>query len=431
MDLIKPDSAGLIYPYVKTDTRNAVFRIEADLKEEVDFEILTRAVEDLARRFPTFFVNLVRQDELFMLAPAKKSAVVVDEPDNVCTAFDFENEVPMRVAVYGSRIAVETFHMLADGHGALIFMKTLLVHYFNLKGAAIEYDDEILDPKDEPTQQEISDAFLSVYRFGKKKVNRFGLFAYQYRLKDKPRNITLTVLRTPSDELRALAKRYNTTIGVFLTAVYIYSFYLLKKRKSRGKIKISIPVDLRSFFPSKTVRNFSLYTIVGIDPAKGEWNLDRIIEAITEQMKKQLKKEDFTDMVYTNVLSANTLFFNHLPMPMKKLILRFAFDYLGERLFTSTLSNMGSVILPDKLREHIADFRLFLGEAMLHQVNVVTSAYGGFANIIFSSRIENDDLQKTYMSVLCENGLSVERYDRTPGNKDYDHTANKGDYSRN
>jgi len=133
--LIKPDSAGLIYPYVKTKTDNAVFRMEADLDETVDIELLRKAASDLKNRFPGLFVNLIQHNKMFMLAPAKPCGLVVEESDNVCTAFDFEKQIPMRIIVYGNRMSVETFHMLADEHGALIFMKTLLVHYFNLKGS--------------------------------------------------------------------------------------------------------------------------------------------------------------------------------------------------------------------------------------------------------------------------------------------------------
>lgn len=419
MNLIKLDSAGLIYPYVKTKTHNAVFRMEADLKETVDFDVLKRAAEDLKTRFPSLFVNLVKQDEMFMLAPAKNCDIVVSEPDNVCAKFDFENDIPMRITVFGSRIAVETFHMLADGHGALVFIKTLLAHYFNLKGADIGYDDEIFNPFDEPTQEEISDAFLEVSRQGKRKISRIGRFAYQYRPKDKIGNVTLTVLRIPIGELSALAKRYNTTVGIFLASVYMYSFYVLQKKKSKSNIKIAIPVDLRSFFKTKSIRNFSLYAVVGILPCEQDWTLEKIIETVSRQAGEQINKEVLADMAYTNVASSSTWFFEHLPMELKKLILKIGYDYFGERLFTSTLSNMGSVSFPEKLSERIVDFRPFLGQSKLHRVNVVTSAYAGFVNVIFSSGIENDDIQKTYVSILCDNGLDVERYDRTPGNKDY------------
>lgn len=419
LELIMPDSAGLIYPYVRGKAGNAVFRIEAELCEDIDFRVMRRAVADLRRRFPTFFVKLVSKNEMFMLAPERKCAVVVSEPDNVCTAFDFEHEVPLRITVHKNRVALEIYHMLADGHGALIFMKTLLVHYYNILGCDIAYEDEVFDPLDEPSEQEISDAFLSVYRYGRKKVNRIGKFAYQYRIGDKRKSITLTLLKVKSDEIRFLAKRYDTTVGILLTSVYIYSFYRLQRKKSGNRIKISVPVDLRSFFPNKTVRNFSLYTLVGIAPDKDNWNLEKIIAAVTEQMKNQVSKEGFTDMAYTNVSSARTLFFRRLPLPVKKRVLRVCFDCFGERLFTSTLSNMGNIELPEELREHVKDIRPFLGEAMLHQVNAVASAYAGYTNIVFSSRIENSDLQRMYERILNENGIFVERLDRIPGSRSY------------
>lgn len=171
------------------------------------------------------------------------------------------------------------------------------------------------------------------------------------------------------------------------------------------------------------MRNFSLYAIVGISPQKENWTLDKIITVVTKQMREQLTKENLLNMAYTNVTSASTPFFKQLPMPVKKAVLKFGFDYMGERLFTSAFSNVGIIDLPDKLKRRVVDMRLFLGEAMVNQVNVVAATYNGFANIVFSSRVANDEVQRMYASILNESGLAVECFIRNQKNKDYERVS--------
>jgi hypothetical protein len=55
-----------------------------------------------------------------------------------------------RVIVYHNRIAVEFFHSLTDGTGALIFLKNLVAEYLEQKyNIDIPFEDGIIDRKAE------------------------------------------------------------------------------------------------------------------------------------------------------------------------------------------------------------------------------------------------------------------------------------------
>lgn len=420
MNTIKPDSAGIIYPYVKNDKRNSEFRIEAELNEPADKELLKKAVADLRDRFPTFFVKLKKQGSMYMLEEAKKGNVVFDETPSFCAPFDFDNEIPFRITVYKNRVAMDVFHVISDGHGATVFFKTLLARYYTLKGETIEQDNEILSLDDAPKTEETQDAFLKIYEGGSKKVSRIGAFAYQY-CDDAPHTkLSVTQMIMPSDEVRELAKKYNTTIGVLLVSVYLYAFYRLKNRRSNRKIKVSVPADLRRIFSINTLRNFSLYAIVGISPSKENWSLEKIINVVSTQMNDQITKENLLNMSYTNVTSQNTKLFELLPMAVKKAVLKFGFDYMGERLFTSAFSNVGIVNLPEGLKKHVAGFKLMLGEAMVNQINAVSTTYGGYINLTFSSRVENNDVQRLYAAIIREQGVNIACSVRKSGSMDYE-----------
>ena len=52
------DGAVIIYPYVATDEWNSVFRMEAELKADLDEEALRDAVEKMQHLFPYYFSTL-------------------------------------------------------------------------------------------------------------------------------------------------------------------------------------------------------------------------------------------------------------------------------------------------------------------------------------------------------------------------------------
>lgn len=54
-----------------------------------------------------------------------------------------------------------------------------------------------------------------------------------------------------------LSKQHHVTITEFLVALWIYSIYEGMSIKEQKKpVVISIPVNLRNYFPSETTRNF-------------------------------------------------------------------------------------------------------------------------------------------------------------------------------
>ena len=60
------------------------------------------------------------------------------------------------------------------------------------------------------------------------------------------------------NSLKEESKKYQATITQYLTAVLIYAIYEENYKKNKGKkpIKVCIPVNLKKYFPSKTMSNF-------------------------------------------------------------------------------------------------------------------------------------------------------------------------------
>lgn len=405
-----PDSSGIIYSYVNKLDWTAAFRFEVDLKEDVDVETLNEAINITRKRFPTFFVQVSPEGKLNMLHPNDAPLRAFEEGPDVLAPFKLNDDAHhlIRIGVNGKKAFVEVFHTVSDGHAALVFFNSLLICYYNLKGENIAYTGDSLDVNDEPKPEEARDAFLDIYKNGKA-AGRLDKYSYQYAPGSKETPLSVTVLSFSDDEIYQLAKKHNTSVSALLAATYIYSFYLTQKRHSVRPIRIAIPVDLRKMFPSETLRNFSLYIIVGIYPLKKKnWVLDDIIKEVDRQFKEQLTEQNMLNMSYSNVTSQSTALFKALPIPVKRFALNFGYNYLGEQFFTSTISSFGRIKFPDGLKDHVDDCKFILGAAMLSTLNTTAISVNGRNNIVISSKVGCDDAQKMFAKILRTKGINVE-----------------------
>src|SRR5699024_10470305 len=111
--------------------------------------------------------------------------------------------------------------------------------------------------------------------------------------KSRKLNITTGVIRV--NEIKKLSKNLNVSLTVLITSLMIKSLIDIQQRdvtaRKQHTIKVFIPVDLRNFFPSKTLRNFVLYATPEIDPRKGNCTLKEIVDSVKHQLGEQLTEE--------------------------------------------------------------------------------------------------------------------------------------------
>ena len=125
---VRLDNAAKIYPAARRKNWSNVFRQSVSLFEEVDIEVLKSALELVVKRFPSIAARL-RKGVFWYYLQQVESAPEVKEEYSYPLVFMSKEEMrecAFRVIVYHNRIAVEFFHSLTDGTGALIFLKNLV-----------------------------------------------------------------------------------------------------------------------------------------------------------------------------------------------------------------------------------------------------------------------------------------------------------------
>jgi hypothetical protein len=150
------DNAAKIYPAARSQTWSNVFRLSATLTEEIDREILQSALDVTVRRFPTMAVRLRRGFFWYYLEQLKEAPRIREEHSYPLTRMSRREtrNCALRVIVHGRRIALEIFHSLTDGNGALVFLKTLVAEYLNQKyGLRIPAENGVLGRLEAPARR--------------------------------------------------------------------------------------------------------------------------------------------------------------------------------------------------------------------------------------------------------------------------------------
>lgn len=405
---LRLDNAGQIYPPAKKRNWNFVYRITAVTKDKVEPAILQKALEDIIPRFPSF--NVCLKDGLFWnyFERASRKLNIIKDTEFPCSAFDLSdsNSNLIRVIYDDFKICFECFHALSDGRGSLTFLNSLLARYFTILGVDIEDMDKVKSYKDMPTAEELEDSFIKYYNKDKTKRPQERP-AYKIKgdtLEDGVVNLTIGEFSVK--QLKEVAKKQNCSLTVLLSACIGYVTYQ-NRVNTKKPVRISVPIDCRTRFKSETLRNFSTYINVDVD---GE-NLK--LEDCINIFKSAFEKIDnnyIQSNINANVKLQKNWLIKLVPLFLKSIIMKNAFNHMGENYQTLAFSNIGIVSAPEEFKDLIERYEVNLGRSGYNTKSVGVISYDDKLTITFSSNIEENDTEKEYFRLLSSLGAEIKIY---------------------
>lgn len=406
------DNAAKIYPAVTNAKRASVYRISAELCERVDPDVLQSALKQTLLRFPTFDVRMQKGLFWYYFENNPGEAAINLETAPICRPIDLKEThgYLFRVSYYSNRISLEVFHVLSDGTGTTAFLKALLYNYLALMDKPVVPDNSILDGQMCPSLGEVEDSFLKYYD-QKSLGSRAESRAYQVKgTRIAIQNTRLTQGRIPAHAFKQLAGSCAATVTEYIAALIIYAIYetQLKRRGSRLPVKVSIPVNLRNILASETLRNFSSYVNVGMVFESENITLTDILASVKDQLRNEVKKERLIEKIGANVSAERSPFMRLAPLFIKNIALRTAYTLYGERLVTTTLSNLGIIKLPDSMKSSIRRFDFILGAPVLNALSCAVCTYEDMMTISFTRVIEETDIECFFFRYLAHKGLDIE-----------------------
>ncbi len=409
------DNAAKIYPATLRSKWTNMYRLSATLTEKVDVAVLQKALDVTAQRFPSIATRLRKGVFWYYLQELERAPAIREENSYPLTHMSRRDlrQCAFRVIAYQNRIAVEFFHSLTDGTGALIFLKTLVAEYLQQRyGIAIPAEAGVLCRSEEPDDAELEDSFQKYA--GDVAASRKEPNAWRLLGTPEPGGfLHLTCFTLDTQAVLEKAHEYGVSLTVFLGAAMMMALQNLQAEKQpnirrRNHIKVLLPVNLRGLFPSRTLRNFALYVTPDIDPRLGHYDFSEICSAIRHKMGLEVGPKQMSAKIAANVNSERLLIVKLMPLFLKNMVMKAVFDSVGEIKSCLSLSNLGNVLLPEVMQSYVSRMDFILGPQATRPHNCGVLSYNGTLYINFIRNIREPELESHFFRVLRDMGLTVQ-----------------------
>lgn len=413
-DWYQLDLSAIVYPTLQRRDFSSVYRLSVLLKEEVRPEVLQRALDMTLPRFPTYKAAIRKGLFWRYLEPNDRPGPFVQKDvRNPCQPMYFKanNRYLVRVYYHRNRIALEAHHSLGDGTGGMCVLMTLTATYLRLLGVeGIENGGFVLDIEGAPEEGELEDAYM---RYANAKVCPPRLEERSYRVRGTAEPFyTLNIIDgiMSVSQVMAAAKRYNATITEYLNAVLLEA--LLKKQEEDHRVhlrpvKIAMPVNLRRFFPSVTLRNFITMIYPGVDPRLGEYTFEEIVLQVRNYMRYHINEKLLRGDITTNAATQRNPFIRVVPLFVKDFVVRMFYTKVQDRNSSAGLTNMGAMRVPEGMTPYIERFDIYMGQPFSRRTNCAVISFGDILTVNFASSIVEADVERYFFRRLVRDGVHV------------------------
>lgn len=416
------DNAAKLFPAVESVRITTIFRVSATLDEEVDPQRLQEALESTIPRFPYFRVRLRRGLFWYYLDHNPKLPEVGPDSIYPCQRIHHRrnNEFLFRVRYYDHRVALEFSHVLSDGTGATLFLRTLLAVYFRLQGVKIPNEEGVIDIDETPKTEEGEDAYSHFHTEDLPKPPKASPAYHPAGALIGPGKYYLVTSILPASEVVAAAKSAGVSVTEYLVAVYLWALERTQEDERPPKrfrpVRISVPINLRKLLGVNPLRNFSLFLMPGVDPRLGKYDLPEILKQVHHAMRRDLNEKTIRQQISRNVGSERNPLIRALPLLLKRLFAPIIYRAMGENLYSGSLSNLGIITMPEALARHVERFEFIPGPGPVNKTRATAVSFNGNLYLTFGRLIEGTRVERYFFRKLREEGISVhlESNDESP-----------------
>ena len=391
----KLDNIAKFYSFTNNNVP-AIFRYSVTLTEEVEKDILKEAIEKTMQEFPSFNCSLKRGVFWYYLEQSDKQIIVEEENRAICDEMYHDgDDLLIRVNYYKNRINLEVSHILSDGRGSLILFKSLIYQYLKIK-----YKIKDLTPEDISSSYEKTENSFDKYYTGPKTRKTPKRKIYHDRGRKK-KDTTYMEYHISTKKVQELARKYQVTITTLLIAVLIQAYQKRMREIDKKKaIKIDVPVDLRSYFPSFTSRNFFGLITVIYDNNQSD-DFEAILKSVDNQLKEETTKDQLKIRMNQMIAVEKNVAVRIVPMIVKDFALRIADNVINSST-TSSVSNIGKITVDKKIESYIRNFNVLTTTKYLQ---LTICSYQDDLSIGISSKYTNNDVIKNFCRFFSENGM--------------------------
>ncbi len=382
-------------------------RISCTLYERIDQELLQKAADETIVLWRTYQVQIKKGYFWHYIEATDASPVVTEESKRLCPLLYYPESgetLHYQITWYDKRINLDIFHAIADGLGAVSFLNSLVYKYLKLKNKDFKGGESPYDRVNDAAMSE--DSYLKYYkRPAKYKRLKNKAFHPESRLLPH-KQLQFFELHLPLDEVLREAKSLSVTLTSYLGAKLIMAFLKEMPESERKKpVTVSMPINLRNFYPSVSARNFFQNVTISHEYTGGE-TLESLSLEYNRRLKDILDPENIDALMDSYTKYQKKLPLRLAPLVFKKPFLRHMAKKNDNRV-SCILSNLGSIKVPEEMTPFIDYYGAYCSSTNLF---FTICSFKNTLVISVSSPYKDTGVLKNFVRSFSHDGIPVRLY---------------------
>lgn len=347
------------YYYTTLPEKAAVVTATITLKSEIRPDYLKIACEKALDRNEFFRQKPILTSEGDVVREENHADVpVMPEDERVANLGTADtNGYLFRITYKERTLRMNSSHAVTDGHGATMFLHTLLYHYFSLQGKEIEPDSNILLPEvidatergnlyeDIPAEFEPKCPFVQTFQCFITPEKRVLLET------DRTRSFRL---RMATPDMLRYVKSLNCTPGPAMMAIIAEAMCELYEVGDRN-ILTGLPVDMRPILNSRALSNYGVVTVIPFEKDDFSLSLEKKTQKLNDTLKLSLQRENIMSVAAFFAMASRKA--PDVRLNDREAVFRMQQKQMTDKgAFTYLLSNVGRIMLPKGMEDLIDDY---------------------------------------------------------------------------
>ncbi len=209
-------------------------------------------------------------------------------------------------------------------------------------------------------------------------------------------------------ELKQACKIYGVSINEYLVAAFLWSIYqeCLQGAPSKRPISSCVPVNLRPYFDSITMKNFFVIVSAVFHPKKESYTFAEVVQIVAESLRNQINRENLENLFAYNVSNEKNFILRAVPLFIKNIAIRYVY-HNSALANTTTVTNIGNVQVKEEYQKYIKDFSAMLSMSEGQNIKGTICSYRDTMVFTISSNLADTFVQRAFFRKLAEDGISV------------------------
>ncbi len=139
----------------------------------------------------------------------------------------------------------------------------------------------------------------------------------------------------------------------------------------------------------------------------GTYTLEELIVYLKGYMQLHYTKKNVSRYITRNVKMKRILFVRALPLYFKNLIMPYIYVKYGEKGYTTSVSNLGLVRLPDEIQPYVEAIEFYPAPSEVNKIKMCLCSYKDHCYISFGKTINSTEIEKIFFRKLRKLGVPI------------------------